>query len=728
VAKDAASAADDANGSSGSSGSEQPFDADSLTVAGRGELDPAGRIDELRSTIRYHNKRYYELDEPEIPDAEWDALMHELKLLEELHPDLITPDSPTQVVGGAVSTTFAEVVHRVPMMSLDNAMDETELRAWGERTARALVRTGLDEAAAAAVGYVCELKIDGLAVSLRYERGEFVLGATRGDGRKGEDVTANLRTIDVIPSSLPHDAPEVIEVRGEVYMPIAVFEALNKAQAEAGAHLYVNPRNTAAGSLRQKDAAMTASRKLAFWSYQLGEVQMADGEPPAFSTHHETLELMADLGFPVNPQVRRLQTLDEVYAFCQHWEEHRHDLDYEIDGVVVKLDDLALRAQLGVTSKAPRWAIAFKFPPEERTTKLIKIDVSIGRTGRATPFAMLEPVFVGGSTVGVATLHNQDQVKIKDVRPGDTVIVRKAGDVIPEVVGPVLSERPEGLPEWTFPTACPVCTTALVRPDGSADHRCPNVACPARVAGSIEHFASRGAMDIEGFGEQTVRLFREMELVGDFADIYTLDVDRLRGVEGFGDISIANLQNAIEASKQRPLANLLVGLNIRHLANSGSEAIASHFGHMDQIISASLDDLKSVEGIGPVIAESVYAWFADEGNRALVEKLRRAGVNFVGPEASGKPQTLTGKAVVVTGTLEKYNREEVEAVIKAHGGKSPGSVSKKTTAVVVGDGPGASKLAKATDLGVPVLDEAGFDHLLATGELPATSETGTPPP
>ncbi len=714
---------DEAAGASGASGATGAFAADELTAVDRGELDPVARIDELRATIGYHSRRYHELDAPEIPDAEYDALLRELQHLEAEHPDLITPDSPTQVVGGAISTTFAEVVHSVPMMSLDNAMDEAELRSWGERTARALAKLGVDADAAATVGYVCELKIDGLAVSLRYEHGAFVLGATRGDGRKGEDVTANLRTIEAIPTRLPKGAttPAVIEVRGEVYMPIAVFEALNRSQAEAGGHLYVNPRNTAAGSLRQKDAAMTASRKLAFWSYQLGEIAMPDGTPPTFTTHHETLDLLGSLGFPVNPEIQRLGTLDEVYAFCRHWQEHRHDLDYEIDGVVVKLDDLALREQLGVTAKAPRWAIAFKFPPEERTTKLLDIQVLIGRTGRATPQAQLEPVFVGGSTVARATLHNQDQVKLKDVRPGDTVIVRKAGDVIPEVVGPVLSERPEGLAEWVFPTHCPVCGTALVRPEGGADHRCPNTSCPARVAGSIEHFAGRSALDIEGFGESSVRLFQSMGMLGGIADIYSLDFDRLAGVEGFGDTSIANMRAAIEASKQRPLANLLVGLNIRHLANAGSEALAGHFGHLDQIAAASLDDLLSVEGVGQIIAESVRAWFDDPDNLAVIEKLRAAGVNFVGPEASGKPQTITGKAVVVTGMLEAYNRDEAEAIIKAHGGKSPGSVSKKTFAVVVGDGAGASKLTKATELGVPVLDEAAFVHLLATGELPAAS-------
>jgi DNA ligase (NAD+) len=498
-------------------------------------------------------------------------------------------------------------------------------------------------------------------------------------------------------------------------MPIAEFERLNAAQVEAGLRTYVNPRNTAAGSLRQKDARITASRRLSFWSYQLGEVRGG----PEFRTHHETLEWLRDLGFPVNPEVRGLTSLDEVYEHCLHWQQHRHDLEYEIDGVVVKVDDLALRNELGATTHAPRWAIAFKFPPEERTTLLKDIMVSIGRTGRATPFAMLEPVFVGGSTVGVATLHNQDQVKAKDVRPGDTVIVRKAGDVIPEVVGPVLAERPDGLAEWTFPKNCPVCGTKLVRPEGEADHRCPNEACPARVAGSIEHYASRGAMDIEGFGERSVRTFLEQGLLADLTGIYTLDFDRLRELDGYGDISIGNLRAAIDASKQRPLPNLLVGLNIRHLGYAGAELLARAFGHLDRIMDASVDELVAVEGVGAVIATSVHEWFADEGNRVLIERLRAAGVNFEGPPPPESAQTLEGKSVVVTGTLGGYTREEAEAVIKAHGGKAPSSVSKKTTAVVVGEGPGAAKLTKATELGVPVLDEDGFQHLLDTGELPA---------
>lgn len=693
----------------------------------RGEVDPVARIDELREVIRHHNRRYYELDAPEIPDADYDALVRELLRLEELHPDLITPDSPTRTVGGApATTTFAPVEHRVPMMSLDNAMDEGELRAWGERTRRALGRGGevvpdAAEAVAAAAaeavaaaGFVCELKIDGLAVSLRYEGGRLVQGATRGDGRTGEDVTANLRTIDVIPDRLGRGAPAVLEVRGEVYLPLAAFAAINAAQEAAGLPTYANPRNTAAGSLRQKDPSVTASRRLAFWSYQLGEIEGG----PAFTRHTETLDFLAELGFPVNPERRRFGSLDDVYTYCLHWQGHRHDLDYEIDGVVVKLDDLARRAELGVTAKAPRWAIAYKFPPEERTTRLVDIGVSIGRTGRATPFAVLEPVFVGGSTVGLATLHNQDQVKAKDVRPGDVVIVRKAGEVIPEVVGPVLAERPPGLAEWVFPTHCPVCGTALVRPEGEADHRCPNETCPARVAGAIEHFASRGAMDIEGFGEQRVQLFLSLGLVRDVADIYAIDWDRLRELEGFGETSVANLQAAIDASKTRPLAHLLVGLNIRHLAGAGSEALAAHFGGLDGIMDAGVDELTAVEGIGPVIAESVHEWFARPANRAVIEKLRAAGVNFTGPARADVPQTLEGRSVVVTGTLERYSRDEVEAVIKAHGGKSPGSVSRRTTAVVVGEGPGASKVTKAAELGIPVLDEAGFERLLATGELP----------
>ena len=673
--------------------------------------DAAAEAAALREQIHHHNRLYHELDAPEIPDAEYDALVRQLNEIEALHPSLVTPDSPTQTVGGPRSATFAPVEHRVPMMSLDNAMDAAELAAWGERLERRIVdEEGADHPP---VSFVCELKIDGVAISITYRDGRLVQAATRGDGRVGEDVTENVRTLDNVPEVLDGDPPELLEVRGEVYMPIATFDALNEAQEAAGQRRYMNPRNTAAGSLRQKDPGITASRGLHLWSYQLGEVQGG----PVFSRHAETLEYLQSLGLPVNPEIRTVAGLDDVGAFCLGWQADRHALPYEIDGVVVKVDDLARRAALGFTAKAPRWAIAYKFPPEERTTRLLGIQVSIGRTGKATPFAQLEPVVVAGSTVGLATLHNQIQVSVKDVRPGDTVIVRKAGDVIPEVVGPVLAERPAGLAEWVFPADCPRCGEPLVRVEGEGHHYCTNLDCPARSIGGIEHFASRGAMDIEGLGEQRVHLFAQMGLLVDVGDLYTFDFDRLRGEDGFGETSIENLRAAIEASKDRPLANLLVGLNIPHLGPTGARLLASAFGHLDAIEAASAEEMAVVDGIGPTIAESVARWFGSERNRLVVDKLRAAGLNFEGPAAPEVPQVLAGMSVVVTGTLEGYSREEVEAAITARGGKSPGSVSKKTTAVVVGEGPGASKLTKATDLGVPILDEAGFEHLLATGEL-----------
>jgi DNA ligase (NAD+) len=665
----------------------------------------------LRDEIVEHNRRYHELDDPTISDADYDDLVRELRSIEEEFPELITPASPTQQVGSRPSTTFSPVVHRVPMMSLDNAFDEEELLAWGERLQRRLD----DGDGPVAVAYVCEPKIDGVAISVRYEGGRLVQAATRGDGKVGEDVTANIATLAEVPDRLPAGAPSVLEIRGEVYMSSAAFAALNEAQVAKEQRPFVNPRNAAAGALRQKDAAVTASRELSWWCYQLGEIEGG----PTLVTHHQTFELLASLGFPVNPEVRVVDGLPEVGAFCRDLQQRRHDLPYEIDGVVVKVDDLARRADLGSTSKAPRWAIAYKFPPEERTTRLLDIMVSVGRTGRATPYAVLEPVFVGGVTVSQATLHNQDQVQAKDVRPGDTVIVRRAGDVIPEVLGAVLADRPKRSKPWVFPTDCPVCGEPLVRPEGEADTRCLNLACPARSHGAIEHFASRGGMDIEGLGEQRVRQLVSLGLVRDIADVYAIDWDVLRPLDGWGETSITNLQAAIEASKQQPLARLLVGLNIRHLGPAGAEALASATGHLDRILDASVEELAAVEGVGPVIAAALHGWLAEPANRAVIERLREAGVNFEGPEVVDVAQTLAGKTVVVTGTLEGFNREQVEAAIKLRGGKAPGSVSKKTTAVVVGESPGASKLTKAQELGVPVLDEAGFVHLLETGELPA---------
>jgi DNA ligase (NAD+) len=685
------------------------------------ELDPAGRVEWLREQIALHNAAYYERDAPIIPDADYDALVRELAALEASHPDLTTPDSPTVAgVGGAPSAAFAPVEHSVRMMSLDNVMDLEELQAWGSRTARRLGELGVDGAAR----YVCELKIDGLAVSIRYEDGRFVRAATRGDGRVGEDVTANVATIADVPEQLGTGAPEVLEVRGEIYLPLESFQAL-KARIEAEnveleakgrrtKPVPVNPRNAGAGSLRQKDPQVTASRGLSWWCYQLGEVVGADRPP----SHSEALTWLGSLGLPVNPVTEVVDSLEEVYEFCRHWISHRHELPYEIDGVVVKIDDLEVQQAMGFTSKAPRWAVAFKLPPEERTTLLRDIQVSVGRTGKVTPFAVLEPVFVGGSNVGLATLHNEDQVRLKDVRPGDTVVVRKAGDVIPEVVGPVLEMRPKGLAEWTFPTECPSCGQELVRLPGEAQHRCVNSACPQQRLASVSHFASRGAMDIDGLGEQQIAHFLELGFIEDIADVYSLDFERIAELPGYKETSVNNLRRAIEASRSRPLANLLFGLNITHLGGAGAEVLAGAFGELDAIMDASVEELTAVDGVGPVIAESVHAFFAEDTNRQLIGRLQAAGVNTSGPKRSTEPQTLAGKAIVVSGTLEGYSRDGATDAIKARGGKSPGSVSKKTFALVVGDEPGASKLTKANDLGVPVLDPAGFEHLLATGELP----------
>ena len=686
------------------------------------------RATALRNEILEHNERYYVSDNPIISDADYDALVGELRDLEGRYPDLATADSPTQQVSGRRSELFAPVVHSTPLLSLDNAFEEDDLRAWHQRLQRRLgVRMEDDGDGEVAYGYVCELKIDGVAISLRYEGGELVQAATRGDGRVGEDVTANIRTVGAVPSSLPDAAPGVLEVRGEVYMTSAAFEALNERAAAAGQPPFINPRNSAAGSLRQKDPTVTAQRELSMWCYQLGEISAgAGGSVPAMSHHCDALELLRELGFPVNPEIEVLDTIEEVIRFCRHWEGHRHDLAYEIDGVVIKVDDLRRRDDLGFTARAPRWAIAYKFPPEERTTGLLDIRVSVGRTGRATPFAVLEPVFVGGANVERATLHNQDQVRVKDVRPGDTVIVRRAGDVIPEVVGPVLAARPDGLAEWEFPATCPCPVgSTLVRPEGESDTRCVHPECPFQRQGAIEHYASRGGMDIEGLGERTVAQFIDLGLLTDIASIYEMDLGRAVELEGYGQTSVDNLRAAIEESTRRPLANLLVGLNIRHVGPAAAEALAARFGHLDAIVEAALSDdgeerIAAVEGVGPKIASSLRQWIAEDANREMLERLRAAGVNFEGPEVEEVDQTLEGLSVVVTGTLENYNREEVEAAVKSRGGKAPGSVSKRTTAVVVGDGPGAAKLSKAEELGIPILDEAGFEHLLATGEVPVT--------
>ncbi|MDA8300031.1 MAG: NAD-dependent DNA ligase LigA [Actinomycetota bacterium] len=668
------------------------------------ESEPARRAAELRELIAYHNRRYYELDEPEITDAEFDELVAELAAIELEHPELVTETSPTQRVGGAPVSLFSEVRHRTPMMSLDKTTTYEELLAWGKRMERYI---------SGQVTFNCELKFDGLAMSLLYEGGRLARAATRGNGEVGEDVTANVATIKAVPKELPPGAADIVEVRGEIYMTVSAFEELNRQQAESGGRTFINPRNAAAGSLRQKDPAVTAGRDLSFCAYQLGDVVGG----PDFEFHHETIEWLAGLGFPVSPYAEHVGTLEEVDRYCKQWASNRHKVNFEIDGVVVKVDDLAQRRELGATSHAPRWAIAYKFPPEEKTTLLKDIMVSIGRTGKATPFAVLEPVVVGGARVGLATLHNEDQVRLKDVRPGDTVVVRRAGDVIPEVRGPVLSLRPPELVAWVFPDRCPICGSPLQRLEGEADTYCINVDCPGQQVQRISHFASRGAMDIEGLGERTVGLFCNEGILSDVADIYSLDFDRVRKLEGFADLSVANLAGAIEASKSRPLANLLVGLSVRHLGANTSQLLARSFGHLDRIMEAREEEIAAVEGIGPVIAASIKKFFSLPRNRQVVERLRSAGLNFEGPRQASLAQTLAGKSVVVTGVLQRWSREEAEAAIKARGGKAPGSVSQKTTALVVGADPGGAKLTKATQLGVPVLDEEGFQHLLETGEL-----------
>ncbi len=575
-------------------------------------------------------------------------------------------------------------------------------------------------------------------MSLTYERGRLVQAATRGDGVSGEDVTANIRTVGDVPKELAKAGgpyPEVLEVRGEVYMPVAEFEAMNKRQAELGERLFVNPRNSAAGALRQKDPAVTAQRPLHFWAYALGAVE----KPPAKSswpaaTQTETLAQLRKAGFPVSPDAHQIKGMTAVVARCEELAEERHHLAYEIDGVVTKVDEVALRDVFGTTSRAPRWAIAFKFPPEERTTRLIDIMVSIGRTGRATPFARLDPVFVGGSTVGVATLHNEDQVAAKDVRPGDLVIVRKAGDVIPEVVGPV--HQGPGVPKrrkpkWAFPTSCPSCGQPLVRLPGESDTYCTNIDCPAQRVQRISHYASRSAMDIEGLGEERVLQLVAAGLLDDAADLYDLTVEQLVTLERFGAVSAANLVAGIDASRAQPLSRLLVALGIRHVGPTGARAVARAFGSLEAIAAATVEELAAVDGVGGIIAASLAEFVTADANVAVIGRLREAGVTMTEPGAGGPagaavggagaaalPQTLEGRTVVVTGGVPDYTREEAEEAILARGGKSPGSVSKKTFVLVVGESPGASKLKKADELGIPTVDGGSFQALLESGELP----------
>lgn len=655
------------------------------------------RVEELHEQVNYHGYRYHVLDDPEVSDAEYDEMMRELQALEAEFPELITPDSPTQRVGGIpVTDLFRPVHHRARMLSLDNAFSWDELEAWAKRVRRII---GSD------ARFVCELKIDGLAVEVSYEEGALVRGATRGDGEVGEDVTPNIRTVRSVPIRLRgDDLPRVLDVRGEVYLPVKAFERLNEELGDRGERVFANPRNAGAGSLRQKDPSITASRPLRLWCHGILHV-----EGRRFATHGDSLAWLRDAGLPVNPATERVDSLEDVFAFCERWQKRRHSIDYEIDGVVVKVDSIAQQEELGATGHAPRWAIAYKFPPEERTTLLREIDVHTGRTGIVTPFARLEPVFVGGVTVGTATLHNEDEVRRKDVRLGDTVIVRRAGDVIPEVVGPVLSRRPSAAEPWQFPLSCPSCGTSLVRREGEAYRRCPNKrGCPSQNIEWLFHFASRGAMDIEHLGYKTGILLLDRGWVEDPADVYSITEGQLAELPGFKEKSISNLLASIEASRDRPLWRLLVAVNIPHVGGHVAQVLARAFLSIDELRDVSVDQLTAVEGIGPEIAASVHGWFHDSENLRLLEKLSRAGVRMKddapAPVAEGP---LSGKTVVITGGLEAMSRDQASKAAEDAGARVAASVSKATDFVVVGEHPG-SKYEKALQLGVETVDEQEF--------------------
>ncbi|MBA4858619.1 NAD-dependent DNA ligase LigA [Nocardia farcinica] len=686
--------------------------------------DPASDEDRVRwqrlaEEVREHQFRYYVRDAPIISDGEFDALLRELQELEDRHPDLRTPDSPTQLVGGGFATDFTPVDHLERMLSLDNVFDVDELRAWA---ARVEAETGPD------LHYLCEVKIDGVALNLVYERGKLVRAATRGDGRTGEDVTLNARTIEDVPGELSaggeFPVPELLEVRGEVYLRLADFEALNAAIVAEGKPPYANPRNTAAGSLRQKDPAVTARRRLRMICHGLGRIE---GYTPA--SQFEAYRALSAWGLPVSEHTRRVRGIDAVIERVAYWGEHRHDIEHEIDGQVIKVDETSLQRRLGATSRAPRWAIAYKYPPEEATTKLRAIEVNVGRTGRVTPFAVMEPVVIAGSTVAMATLHNASEVKRKGVLIGDTVTIRKAGDVIPEVLGPVVDARTGAEREFVMPTHCPECGTELApEKEGDADIRCPNQrSCPAQLRERVYHVAGRSAFDIEALGYEAAIDLLQSGAIGDEGDLFDLDEARLLTTSLFtnknGSLSAngKRLLENLDAAKDRPLWRVLVGLSIRHVGPTAARALAAEFGSMERIEQASVDELAATDGVGPTIAAAVAEWFTVDWHRAIVAKWRAAGVRMVDERDESIERTLEGLSIVVTGSLQGFSRDGAKEAILARGGKAAGSVSKKTAFVVVGDAPGA-KAAKAEELGVPILDEEGFVRLLAEGPAAVAAE------
>jgi DNA ligase (NAD+) len=674
----------------------------------------AARAAELRRQLHHHAHQYYVLDAPELPDAEYDRLFRELQALEAAHPELLTPDSPTLRVGGKALDGFEKVRHVVPMLSIRT---ETDIEATGAQNFDARVRRELGLADdAPPVEYVAELKFDGLAINLRYEHGVLVQAATRGDGEIGEDVTQNIRTIGQIPLRLPNNDLRVLEVRGEVYMRRDDFEALNERQREKGEKTYINPRNTAAGAVRQLDPAITAQRPLSFFAYGWGEVTPAEQGGPVFETHFAFLQALKEWGFPVSARTRIARGAIELIAYHQAVGQERDSLPFDIDGVVYKVNSLALQQQLGFVTREPRWAVAHKFPAQEQLTTVLDIDVQVGRTGKLTPVAKLAPVFVGGVTVTNATLHNEDEARRKDVRVGDTVIVRRAGDVIPEVVSVLPEKRQDGAKPFTMPTHCPICGSLAVREEGEANHRCTGgLFCGAQRKQAILHYAQRRAVDIEGLGEKLVDQLVDAQVIKVLPDLYRLGLTSLAALDRMAEKSAQNVLDALEKAKATTLPRFLFGLGVRHVGEATAKDLARHFGKLDAIMDASVEQLLEVNDVGPVVAQSIRTFFEQPHNREVVEQLRACGVHWPeGEPAAQVPRPLAGKTFVLTGTLPTLGREDAKALLEAAGAKVAGSVSKKTDYVVAGAEAG-SKLDKARELGVAVLDEAGLKELLDGG-------------
>jgi DNA ligase (NAD+) len=657
------------------------------------------RINKLRELINHHNYRYYVLDSPEISDAEYDEFMRELKQLEEAHPKLITPDSPTQRIGAAPVEAFGVVEHPQPLLSLANAFSDEELDAWYRRASNLLGSRKTD--------FVCELKIDGLAVALTYANSLLEVGATRGDGYRGENITQNLRTVKSIPLSVPKEAPPRFEVRGEVYLPKIGFKKLNEERAKEGLPLFANPRNAAAGSVRQLDPRITAQRPLDIFVYGLG---WAEGKAVP-ETHWEIMQYLKSLGFKINPNIALCHTIDEAKAYYAKWVRNEETLPYEADGVVVKINSIPFQVELGNVGREPRWAIAYKFPAVQGTTRLLEIGINVGRTGSLNPYAILEPVQVSGVTIKHAALHNEEDIHRKDIRIGDWVVIQRAGEVIPEIVEPIVSRRTGKEKIFHMPKTCPVCGAEVIKPEGEAMHRCTNAACPAQALERIKHFVSRGAMDIEGVGEKMSQILFEAGLIKDAGDLYYLTKDQLISLERMADKSAANILNSIEKSKNRPLPRVIFALGIPNIGDETAELLAEHYSSLEELGRATPEELQEIPSIGPKISDSIVAFFRQKQNKAIIEKLRKAGVKLEAEKAERRDLPLAGLEFVITGRLETFPRPEAEAKIKALGGKAGSDVTRKTNYLVVGEDPG-SKLARAQALGTKTLTEAEFLKLL----------------